>query len=189
MGKMFEKGFLNLNDRVMSFMELSELYGKVCSIQDYNQLITALIQKWRRQVAVGGGRELVSLLNIKDQNLRRNKNSINRKVYQFHLRTRMLTAAPYRWQNSWEEIFYVQIPWYRVYEFIYKMTQGLRLRTFQLKLLYRILATKKILNIWGIQSSKLCRFCCGDTESIDHLFWYWPKVPCFWLLHDSICVI
>ena len=51
MGKMFEKGILFLNDivncngRVMSFMELSELYGKVCSIQEYNQLITALPQK------------------------------------------------------------------------------------------------------------------------------------------------
>ena len=67
MGKMFEKGILFLNDivnwngRVMSFMELSELYGKVCSIQEYNQLITALPQKWRRQVAAGGGRELVCL--------------------------------------------------------------------------------------------------------------------------------
>jgi hypothetical protein len=50
--------------------ELSELYGKVCSIQEYNQLITALPQKWRRQVAAGGGRELVCLPNIKDQHWR-----------------------------------------------------------------------------------------------------------------------
>ena len=51
MEKMFEKGILflnyigNWNGRVMSFMELSELYRKVCSIQEYNQLITALHQK------------------------------------------------------------------------------------------------------------------------------------------------
>ena len=69
MGKMFEKGILFLNDivncngRVMSFVEL---YGKVCSFQEYNQLITALPQKWRRRVAAGGGRELVCLPNIKD---------------------------------------------------------------------------------------------------------------------------
>jgi hypothetical protein len=74
MRKMFENGILFLNDivncngRVMSFMELSELYWKVCSIQEYNQLITALPQKWRRRVAAGGGRELVCLPNIKDQN-------------------------------------------------------------------------------------------------------------------------
>ena len=125
MGKMFENGILflnyivNGNGRVMSFMELSELYRKVCSIQEYNQLITALPQKWRRRVAVGGGRELVCLPNTKDHNWWRNKNSINRKVYQFHSRTRMLTTVPYRLQNSWEEIFDVPIPWYRVYELIY----------------------------------------------------------------------
>ena len=101
MGKMFENGILFLNDivngngRVMSFMELSELYGKVCSIQEYNQLITALPPKWRRWEAAGGGRELVCLPNIKDHNWQRNKNSINRKVYQFHLRTRMLTSVSY----------------------------------------------------------------------------------------------
>ena len=71
MGKMFEKGILFLNDilnwngRVMSFMELSELYGKVCSIQEFNQLITALPHKWR-QVAAGGGRELVCLPSMEE---------------------------------------------------------------------------------------------------------------------------
>ena len=75
MGKMFENCILflnyivNWNGRVMSFMELSELYGKVSSIQEYNQLITVLPQKWRRFLAVGGGRELVSLPNIKDQDV------------------------------------------------------------------------------------------------------------------------
>jgi hypothetical protein len=74
MGKMLEKGIFFLNDivncngRVLTLMELSELYGKVCSIQEYNQLITASPQKRRRRVAVGGGRELVYLPNIKDQN-------------------------------------------------------------------------------------------------------------------------
>jgi hypothetical protein len=56
-----------------------------------------LPQKLRRQLAAGGGKELVCLPNIKE------KNSINRKVYQFHLRTRVLTAVPYRLQNILEE--------------------------------------------------------------------------------------
>jgi hypothetical protein len=46
--------------------------------------------------------------------------------------------------------FDVPIPWYRVYELIYKTTQDSRLCAFQLKLLYRILATNKMLNIGGI---------------------------------------
>ena len=89
----------------------------------------------------------------------------------------MLTTVPYRLQNSRQEIFDVPIPWY---ELIYKTTQDSRLRAFQLKLLYRILATNKMLNIWGLKSTNLSRFCCEDTESIDHLFWYCPQVACFW---------
>ena len=34
-----------------------------------------------------------------------------------------------------------------------------------------------MLYIWVIQSSQLCRFCCEEAESLDHLFWY---VACFW---------
>jgi hypothetical protein len=34
---------------------------------------------------------------------------------------------------------------------------------FQFKLLYKILATNRMLYIWGIQSSQLCRFCCEDA--------------------------
>ena len=101
-GILFLNYSVNWNGRVMSFVELSELYGKVCSIQKYNQLITALPQKWRRQVAAGEGRDLVCLPNIKDQNWQRNKNSINRKIYQFHLRTKMLTTVSPRLQNRWE---------------------------------------------------------------------------------------
>ena len=37
-----------------------------------------------------------------------------------------------------------------------------------------------MLYIWGIQSSQLCRFCCEEAESVDHLFWYCPYVACFW---------
>ena len=72
-------------------------------------------------MAVGGGGELLCLPNIKDQNWRKSKNSINRKVYQCQLKTRMLTAVPYRLQNSWEEICDLPIPWHWVHELIYKM--------------------------------------------------------------------
>ena len=69
-----------------------------------------------------------------------------------------------RLQNSWEEMFDVPIPWYRVYELIYKTTQDSRLCAFQTLCF----------------SSQLFTFCFEDTESIDHLFWYCPQVACFW---------
>jgi hypothetical protein len=57
----------------------------------------------------GEGKELVCRPCSKDQNWLK-KMVINYKVYQFNLRTKNLTDAPYRLQNSWEEIFVVTIP-------------------------------------------------------------------------------
>ena len=51
---------------------------------------------------------------------------------------------------------------------------------FPFKLSYRILAKHRMLFIWGIQSSQLCRFYCEEAESLDHLFCYCPYVARFW---------
>jgi hypothetical protein len=88
--------------------------------------------------------------------------------------------VPYKLQNSWEEIFDVPIPWHMVYELIRKTTPDSKLLIFQYKLPYKILATIRMLYIWGIQSSQLCRICCEEAESLDHLFWYCPYVAHFW---------
>jgi inhibitor of KinA sporulation pathway (predicted exonuclease) len=45
----------------MPHVQLTNIYGNVYSVQNYNQLIKAVLQKWRRQVEGGEGRELVFL--------------------------------------------------------------------------------------------------------------------------------
>ena len=56
---MFRTGIILVNDiinrtgGVMSHMQLTQTYGNVCSTQNYNQLIAALPQKWKRQVEGG----------------------------------------------------------------------------------------------------------------------------------------
>ena len=89
---------------VMSHMQLTQTYGNVCSTQNYNQVIAALPQKWKRQVEGGKIKELVCWLCIKDHKWLK-KIVINKNIYQFHLRTKNLTTMPYKLQNGWEEIF------------------------------------------------------------------------------------
>ena len=197
--EMFKKGIIFVNDiinrtgGVMSHMQLTQTYGNVCSTQNYNQLIAALPQKWKRQVEGDKSKELACRPYIKEHKWLK-KSVINKNIYQFHLRTKKLTAVPYKLQNSWEEIFDVPIPWHMVYELIRKTTPDSKLRIFQFKLLYKIPATNRMLYIWGIQSSQLCRFCCEEAESLDHLFWYCPHVARFWsqfqewLKNCNICV-
>ena len=67
----------------MSHMQLTKIYGNVCSIQNYNHLIAALPQTWR-QLERGEAKEIACLQFIKDQNCLK-KIVINKKVYPFHL--------------------------------------------------------------------------------------------------------
>ena len=99
--------------------------------QNYNQLIAALPQKWKRQVEGEKRKELVCRPWIKEHKWLK-KSVINKNVYQFHFRTKKLTALPYELQNSWEDIFDVPIPWHMVYELIRKTTPDSKLRVFSI---------------------------------------------------------
>ena len=68
---MFKKGIHLMNDinrtgGVMSHIQLTQTYGNVCSTQNYNQLIAALPQKWKRQVEGETSKELVCRPCIKE---------------------------------------------------------------------------------------------------------------------------
>ena len=54
-----------------------------------------------------------------------------------------------------------------------------KMRSFQYKILQRILTTNKFLNICGIKADK-CYFCGIMTETLEHLFWECPKITQFW---------
>jgi uncharacterized protein YfaT (DUF1175 family) len=83
-------------------------------------------------VEEGEGRELVCLPYITNTNWLKII-GIVRKIYQFNLKTKMLTAALYRLQNKWDEISDVPIPWDMVYELIQKNKHSIqRLELFNL---------------------------------------------------------
>lgn len=54
-------------------------------------------------------------------------------------------------------------------------------RAFQLKIFLKILSTKIMLCIWGIEQDSKCRFCHGEEEDIMLLYWYSQTVRSVWL--------
>ena len=46
----FMKDIVNKNCKIMSHKQLTAVYGGACLIQNYNQLIAALLQNWKRQL-------------------------------------------------------------------------------------------------------------------------------------------
>lgn len=80
--------------------------------------------------------------------------------------------------------------WNKVFEKAYKSTKDNQLRWFQLRLLHRIMPTKKYLYHRKVKESATCTFCNQEDQTIEHLFWDCPAVKMFWddflqWLHDS----
>ena len=94
--------------------------------------------------------------------------------------SKKLMDIPYPVHIKWESLIDCPIPWKNVFNLIYQTTLDSSSRYFQIKLIYNFLATKRMLKVWGIEQSDLCRFCKEETESTAHLFWYCPVVAKFW---------
>ncbi len=103
---------------------------------------------------------------------------MNRSIYNFYLALWSLGDIPYR--QKWEGILDCPVPSKLVCALIYKATVDTFTRYFQLKIIYNFLATRKMLNLWGIRETDRCRFCCIEPESTAHLFWYCHIVSAFW---------
>ena len=67
---------------------------------------------------------------------------------------------------------------------ITKITNVVKLRSFQYRMLLGTTVTNVKLKRYGIKDSDLCSFCNGRTETIPHLFWECVKVKEIW---DWVC--
>ena len=62
-----------------------------------------------------------------------------------------------------------------------KITQEIKLRVFQYKILHRIIATKSWLHKYKITNAVNCIHCTIPTEdTVEHFFWKCPQVRAFW---------
>ena len=55
-----------------------------------------------------------------------------------------------------------------------------KMRSFQFKILQRILTTNKFLKICKIKEDNSCSFCQAEIETLEHLFWECSLVKSFW---------
>lgn len=108
-------------------------------------------------------------------------------MYTFYLTSRSLVATPYNTYKKWEDIFDFPIPWEQVFNLMFRTTVDTFLRSFQLKIIYNFSSTRKMLKIWGIAESDICRFCLMESESTVHLFWYCHVVSLFWREVQRMC--
>ena len=80
-----------------------------------------------------------------------------------------------KWNNQYDNL-----NWAKIYWKCNKTSADVKLKWFQLRLLYRILPTNRLLYIKNIKENSVCNFCNHDEQTIYHLFWECPIVQQFW---------
>ena len=105
------------------------------------------------------------------QTLRGDKYSIKREI----LHKPMEHKSVEKWNNQ-----YTNLNWKKIYNKVYKTSVDVKLRWFQMRLLYRILPTNRLLYIKHIKDNGFCNFCNVEEQNLDHLFWDCPFVELFW---------
>ena len=183
--KLFKKKIIFINDitdrsgTIMSHYQFTKAYGDICPFHEYTQLTAAIPSKWKTKISKGDLQPLVCRPCTKNPHwLKYTK--INKAVYNFYMSSKKLKDIPYQVHIKWESLIDCPIPWKNVFNLIYQTILDSSSRYFQIKLIYNFLATKRMLKVWGIEQSDLCRFCKEETESTPHLFWYCPVVAKFW---------
>ena len=81
--------------------------------------------------------------------------------------------------NKWNAIF-DNLDWNKIYCKCNKISSDVKLKWFQMRLLYRILPTNRFLYVKKITDYEHCNFCITAVQTIQHLFWDCPFVRMFW---------
>ena len=174
---------LNERGEIYGYDEICTLLNKRLNFVDYYSLKHSIPRKWR-----SGLKDKLHKNEIVQQalvNLLKLQKTC-RGVYQTFLKKLQVTRPnKQKWALVLGEDFNEGI-WEHFYSVNFQSTIDSKLRSFQYKLLHRAIPTNKYLFQCKIKDSDLCYFCHETTESLEHLFWFCPKVRKFW--NDVKCL-
>ena len=89
--------------------------------------------------------------------------------------TEVANPSKTKWNNA-----YPALNWKKIYLKCNKTSPDVKLRWFQMRLLYRILPTNRLLYIKRIKDNSVCNFCNNGEQTTVHLFWECTIVKSFW---------
>lgn len=123
--QMFIKGITFVNDivnekhQILSYKQLRDRYGEVCTTQQYNQLTSSLSSRWKQKIKTSSDSNLVCRPNIK-QNKWINQTKINKEIYKFYLHTDKLVEIPCHIFDSWEKMIDSPLLWKEIFNNLYE---------------------------------------------------------------------
>lgn len=102
-----------------------------------------------------------------------------RDIYHILAKSKIETPTS---QSKWSDqgIYIANQKWSNIYLLPFKTTQNTTIQWFQFKILHRIIETSPYLTYKTIFLDKTCNQCKNIEESIEHMFYYCPKVQTLW---------
>ena len=176
-GVIFINDILDVTGDFLAHEQFCRMYGQICDNLNFNQLLSTIPMIWKRKLKRFGCKQQVCAPNSRSHKWLSRK--INKTIYNFVLQSRGLTVFPHTICSYWEDEFNTLIPWKQFFRSLYKTIDSYS-RIFQLKIFYKITATKKQLTRFNILQPSLCRFCNEEEEDQLHLFFYCPYVANLW---------
>ena len=183
---LYNKGIAYIKDivdtehgQVMSFSELTVLAGHPQLNLLYNQLVSAIPQRWkqtlRQNYHIDAFTEMIPNVQILCK-----VGKVTRFIHQ-----KMTEKLPVDFSRKvkWESDLNITISeddWLSFFTNMYEATVYNKLRFLQFRLLYRTLVTNVQRFKWGTVESDLCSFCGMAPEAYAHLFYNCEYIQILW---------
>ena len=81
--------------------------------------------------------------------------------------------------TKWNQYFR-NVDWTVVFDRLHNISLDNKLKWLQMRVIYRIIPTNRLLTLQRIKHSELCTFCNRVPETVQHLFWSCSHVNNFW---------
>ena len=188
--RLFEKGLirfediLNENDVVMSLNEMIAKYGNIGWLW-YRQLVNAIPKNWFEFTGVDTEFletiEYVDIVNGKKISGILYKEMINRD------REKIMLQYAKKMELTLDVKFYEMDIYYNMFKTLYKITDSVKLRSFQYRLLLGKIFTNDILYKWKLVDSENCDFCKNVRQTTVHLLFDCKVSRNIWKIVQKIC--
>ena len=173
-----ENGLLELNqlyndNRLLDRNMINIVYAVDLIIMEYNSIISAIPRQWRKHMRDQNNPH-IHMENIKSYDKFTKIIEQTQKTVTKHIHAQLIRkkGKSISLSDKWSErtnIHHIDTQtWFR---HINKITIYNVLRSFQYKLLHRIIYFNDKLLLFNIANTNKCDFCNDETDSIEHRFW------------------
>ena len=168
------------NAHFKSRHELETEYNCIISDLDYNSIIAAIPNTWKKAIrnltSENKTREIQGSYDINHLKINLSKLT-NKIVYESLTFKNCIPTAVNKWIEYYP--FLETIDWDAIYELPSKITKDLKLQNLQYSIVHRYAVCNYNLKLWQIKDSFDCQYCL-HIDTIEHAFFYCSYVKVLW---------